>query len=295
MPFEIEVEGISKDSKRIMPISMGQRYHSGEHLQALVAWAKGTNTTILVADYLQRHNLGDEKKALDKGNQFLKQNEAIFKELILVDGLENWEKYKNLSHAKIMRWKTWEEICPREVDAAKALLEENSKAGSHLLKAMERTAARCFSAFDKESSIKYQKEENAYLLTFDCFDDHLYPRPLNDSQAEVYKQFPSKLPKHRIPRFVNLAPGRQNVSYGEFWAGSKPDEQKKYPVEKAKLSLHPALRMALMNIEMVLNSHEISPKAKEEFIRQCNNIFASSEASLLVSAKESESVESVCS
>jgi hypothetical protein len=278
MPFTIEIESIESDSRRIMPISMRQRYHSGERLQALIEWAQGSNTTLLIADYLQRHNLGDEKKALRQGNQFLRQHGAILKDSIVIEDAESWEKYKGLSVVKLMRWKTWAEIHPQEVASAQLLMEEQSFEGSPLLQAMKRVASRCFSTYSEESSIAYQKEENAYLLTFTCFDDHIYPKPLNDSQAEIYRQWYETLPRHRVPRFIPLLHS-SSAPRGSFWAHPPEDpleEEKKAFPTKEKHSLHPMLRMVLMNLEMALNSSEVSPQSKVEFARQCTHIFAAS-------------------
>jgi hypothetical protein len=270
MPFTVKLEkesdSLKKDAKVLLPISLGQKYHLGERLKALVEFAKSYNTTILIADALHRYNLNDEKKALSMGDKFLDKNAEAFKDTVLIDSVESWEKYKDDAKVvKLVRWKTWAQIKQKELEVADRLIEEECKNPvSKLVKKLHETAKQSASAHSEESSIAYQKEENKYLLTFSEFDYHIYPKPLNPSQAETYTIFESsvKLPVHKSVKF-------ENVEHpNSFFAEQKKRHEQSLPL---------ALRLLINNFQEILGSSELSPVHKTLFIAKVSSMLTSAQ------------------
>lgn len=270
MPFIARLDEenslLKKNTKMLFPISLGQKYHTGERLKALIGLAKGYNSTILVADALQRHNLQDEKKALALGDKFLEKNAELFKEAVLIDSAEVWEKYKNDETViKLIRWRAWGEIKANELKEADKLIEQAClQANSSLIRTMHETAERNLSKPNLSTSIAYQQEENAYLLTFSEFDYHGYPAPLNPSQAETYKLFSQqyKMPVHKSIKFETILVPMENVINKQ---------------QRHAQSLPLGLRMLIENIKMALISSEVSPTQKALFMAQTKSIFMSIE------------------
>lgn len=270
MPFEAFLDNDDsapqKNAKVLFPISLGQKYHTGERLKALMQFAKDYNATFLIADALHQHNLGDLQKALHTGAKFLEKNEDVFRDTVLIKSVEDWEKYKeDATVIKVIRWQTWGIIKQDELKKASLLIETACHLdGSTLVKAMKDTAQSHFSKQNVENSVKYQTEENTYLLSFSEFDYHIYPAPLNTSQAETYRLFrkQSKMPIHKQVKFRSL-------EKAEHFAAKKQ--------QRHEQSLPLALRVLTSNIEEFLHSTEIAPKHKALFISKLQSILISTQ------------------
>jgi hypothetical protein len=271
MPFTASIDTgnilLGKSAKLLFPISLaGQKGHTGDRLTALVNFAKQYNSTILLADALQRHNLQDKEKALVLGDKFLEKHKTLFKGTVLIQSAEEWEKYKdNENVVKLIRWNTWGEIKSHEFKQAFSLIEANCQADNSLLvKKMNETAQHNLSKANLSSSIDYQKEENAYLMTFSEFDYHCYPAPLNPSQTETVKLFSQqyKIPVHKSINFNSIQLSEDTVAIKR---------------QRHAQSLPLALRMLVQNVEDALKSTEISESHKKLFKEKVNSIFTSDE------------------
>jgi hypothetical protein len=263
----LEADDVS--ARVLMPISMGKKQHAGEMLAALVNFAKSFNTTILVADYLYRFNVGAEK-ALQMGDKFLEKNKEILREAIIIENVNDWGKYKNQHLLKIVRWEAWREIKKNHWFYFNELIKKESEEGSSLSVSMNVTAQSqgINNPEEVQASVDYQKEENAFLFTF-CqeFTHHFYPGDLNNSQAEVYRLFSNKyeFPKHVVAVLERV----MHVSHlGVFSENGKR-------VERKEKSLHVALRSLVPHIEILMSSPEISLSSKQLFIKKIQEVFQS--------------------
>jgi hypothetical protein len=280
MPFKVEIDAKLDNTARIvMPISMGQKYHAGDRLKALIGFAKQYNTTLIIADGLQRHNTKSDKEALKMGAKFLKKNVEILKDAVEIDSLEKWHQYKDTQTLKVIRWDTWRLIKKTELAATKKALDERladskSEEGATLLQSMKDAAKTSFSAVDEESSINYQKEENEVLLTFSDFDCLCYP-DLNASQIEIYKQFAAlyHLPRFVSPKFISTDLDIKAVTVTGFFSGNaKPPITNKRHAN----SLPIALRLIIETVEKLMQSNEISEEHKKAFILKLKSSVAPS-------------------
>ena len=278
MPYKISIhdEKINGKEKIILPISMKQKYHKGKRLEALVNFTAQYNTTILIADSLQKYNVGN-KKAIAQGKKFLTTHSTIFKDTVLIDSVEKWHKYKDSSTLKLILWDFWAIIKKEELSAASKIIEENSQPGTELFRAMQRTAERSLSAKDEASSIQFQKEENSYLLTFNEFDVHLYPGDSTDSQKETYRLFKEtfKLPRLIIVEITQVMdPAYENMLNRGFF-NFPSNESSSHALDKRhQRSMPLVLRLLLQNIEAIMENSEIPPLAKALFVSRVNEIFS---------------------
>lgn len=261
MPFEFQFDvNIPADSRLIFPISMNQKYHTGERLEALFTFAEKYNSTILVADTLQKHNLGGDKgKALKQGDKFILKYQHLFNKADEIKSYEEWQEKKNSKKLKMIRWERWANLYPEELEKAKKIVEGEYKKKEDFFQSIEETLEKSMSVLDRESSIKYQLEEISYLLTFKEFDVHLYPKELNLSQVVAKGIFSDiNIPEFLTPKLISKVENLQSTK-GFFKASQKKRHDR---------SLQLAERMALKNIEVILNSPEVAPVRKEVFIEE---------------------------
>ncbi|MGB6976249.1 MAG: hypothetical protein WBE18_02165 [Gammaproteobacteria bacterium] len=254
MPFEVSLNvNINNDAKILIPLSIiGKKECTGERLKALINYFQSYNTTILVADGLQKYNLdGNESEALKKGQKFIDNNDEALKDAIVINSVEKWNEHKDTIGVKLVRWKTWAVIKETELKIADKVIDDNSQEGSALLASMKEQAKTRLG--DELSSINYQKEENKYLLTFSDFDYHVYPG-LNKSQLKVCELFSDKfrLPKPLSPTFTNI-----EQTLGLFC--EKKERKKCLPF---------AMRMLFQQMVMIMGSSEFSPQAKSTFLNE---------------------------
>ena len=90
---------ISSNERIVLPISMNQPLERGDNLKAILHAIEvngyKNQVTILVCDYLNRHNCNDENEAIKQGDEFIHDHAAIlngyrilrWKEFL--DGIEN--------------------------------------------------------------------------------------------------------------------------------------------------------------------------------------------------------------
>lgn len=91
-------------SKCLIPISVGQKYHEGDEFSATIELVNRTfqSCTIMVCDSLQRHTLSIQTnlrqdvihpEANQKGNEWLKRNENIYKHLTIPYNIIRWDRW----------------------------------------------------------------------------------------------------------------------------------------------------------------------------------------------------------
>lgn len=77
----------------VLPISMSQPLERGERLAAIIKSIRAHHyedrTTILVCDYLNRHNCETDAQALDQGDEFLQDHQYILNGLRIV----RWQEF----------------------------------------------------------------------------------------------------------------------------------------------------------------------------------------------------------
>lgn len=119
MPFIAQIESpIKPGNKIVLPVSMSQILEQGESFKSILEEIerKGhkENTTILVCDYLDRHNSGEEV-ALQKGKLFLEQHQEMLEGFVIKEWKEfieeraekfnaTLEKIKNASQPNTPFW-----------------------------------------------------------------------------------------------------------------------------------------------------------------------------------------------
>jgi hypothetical protein len=109
MVFQVFIKNeIEKDARILIPLSIiGKKECTGERLKALISFFKSYNTTLLIADGLQKYNMnGNEKEALKKGDKFIDNNSETLKGIVTINDKEAWDKYKDTLEMKLIRWNT---------------------------------------------------------------------------------------------------------------------------------------------------------------------------------------------
>ena len=236
---------IPKGSKVIVPSSMGSDL-KGEKLKELINNLKENDcdVTILIADTLQKYNY-DYTTALKMGDNFLLENKGILKDV------------------KVIRWDEFIESKKELFEKNKNLIEQKATKGSTFYNKMVRTQNKCAVSKDIDSSLEYQKEEYAAILTMSEFDYFIYSKSITDAMACLYN---GQIIGIKNPQYIHvsfpqlLAKNAQEV--GIFKAKNKQQEN----------SLPLVLRMAYDQVETVLNSNEISETSKQIFIERLNNL-----------------------
>lgn len=265
MKFSLSIDKeIPQDSRLIFPISMNQSYHLGERLEVLIAFAEQYNSTVLIADELQRHNLkNDQKKAIKQGDDFIRKHIRIFERAVEVKTVEEWNREKNSKNLKMIRWRNWREIKRVEFDQARRKIECEYNKEEAFFDSVRETANQSLSAVSIESSIEYQKEEIAYLLTFFEFSIHVYPRELNPSQILAKNIFSSE----KIPEFLTPTIGKKILQFqvGNNFFGKPVDEEGGALVSSVR-------NMTIKNLADALSSPEISTDHKRVLADKLNKV-----------------------
>ncbi|MCW8400753.1 hypothetical protein OQJ26_18385 [Legionella sp. PATHC038] len=158
----------------VLPISMSQPLERGERLAAIIKSIRAHHyedrTTILVCDYLNRHNCETDAQALDQGDEFLQDHQYI------------------LNGLRIVRWQEFLATRNQEVFTQRfSEVKEKNGDGSHFHLKMKKTWEKCLSATQSlDASIQYQMEEYAAVLCMDEFDHLLYPKRITNGLAYLY-------------------------------------------------------------------------------------------------------------
>ncbi|AHE67925.1 hypothetical protein Loa_02383 [Legionella oakridgensis ATCC 33761 = DSM 21215] len=99
----------------VLPISMSQPLERGERLAAIIQSIRDhkydDRTTILVCDFLNRHNSSDSS-SLDQGETFLKEHETILKHFRIV----RWQEF--ISSRNEVFLEKYAEVCDKNKDAS---------------------------------------------------------------------------------------------------------------------------------------------------------------------------------
>lgn len=237
----------------VLPISMSQPLERGERLAAIIKSIRAHHyedrTTILVCDYLNRHNCDTHAQALEQGKRFLLEHQH------LLNGLH------------IVRWQDFL-ATRKQDDFAKRFSEikEKSLDGSYFYLKMKKTWEKCLSATQSlNASIQYQREEYAAVLCMDEFDHLLYPKRITNGLAYLYNYFSGKKPQYHHIKLSEI----KTVTQEELFININqvPNKDRRH--------IHIAFRALLDHISTLLASEELSYKAKKVFAEEAENVLMS--------------------
>ncbi len=233
--FDFEIE---EGAKVIVPISVKSDL-DGDKLKKLLEALKQRqcDVTVLIADALQRHNVGDEE-ALRLGESYHSRNTAI------------------LSSVKILHWDDFIKGKEEEFLFKRELIETASKNGSDFYTKMVRTQKKCAVSKDLKSSLLYQKEEYAVFLMMSEFDYHVYPKQPSPAMGWLYKEFPDiQKPKYRQAKFSNFQ--AENIQQLGIFKEPNIRHTNSYPW---------GIRMLINNFNEAIKSPEISLPTKQNLL-----------------------------
>ncbi|MDW9186011.1 hypothetical protein SFA24_13650 [Legionella pneumophila] len=236
----------------VLPISMNQPLERGERLAAIINSIRAHHyedrTTILVCDYLNRHNCETDAKALEQGDQFLK------------------EHHNMLNGLHIVRWQDFLATRNQEVFASRfSEVKEKNIDGSHFHLKMKKTWEKCLSATQSlDASIQYQMEEYAAVLCMEEFDHLLYPKRITNGLAYLYNYFSGKKPQYHHIKMSEI----KTVTQEELFININ-----QVPHKKDRRHIHIAFRALLEHMDTLLASGELSDKAKRVFAEEAENVF----------------------
>ncbi len=237
--YNIAIPDSVYDKKNIVfPISMNQPLERGKPLELTlnalseISSKSNASITILICDYLNRHNVG-ERKSLEMGDNFINEYKHLFKNL------------------KILRWKDYIESI-KSFQSTLSMIENVSPEKSLFYGKMRKVYEQCKSAYSLASSIAYQREEFAAILLMDMFDAILYPKKPTYAMRYLYSNI-----EGRKPEFISFKINQKKIrNKHEFFK------------EPKSTHMHIAFRVLLDNINSLLESSEISPKEKMIFIER---------------------------
>lgn len=231
----------------VLPISMYQPLEQGEKLQSTLAslayHGYKENTTILICDYLNRHNCANGQEAIAQGDTLLAEHK---------DMLEGF---------KLVRWATFLNQRQEKFAQALQLIQERSPKGSRFYDKMRKTWEKCLSAnHSLDASIAYQQEEYAAILCMDEFDHLIYPKRITNGMAYLYNNFDGHKPVYHQFKIAEIKAPKNPVALVE---------------QKQKRHVHIAFRALLDHAEELLKSNELSDKAKAVFAEEMENLLMS--------------------
>lgn len=255
MRFSASVPTISEKETIIIPISMNQPLESGEHLAAILKAVEDNGykerTTILICDYLNRYNCGEEE-ACKLGHEFLKDHKNI------INGFQ------------VVRWKEF-------LDSRQSIgfnthvkrVEEAAKEGTLFYGKMKKTWQKCSSAFSLANSIKYQIEEYAVILCMNEYDHMLYPKRITDGMAYLYNAIEGKKPVYHHIKVSELKK-REEQSVAPLLKGLSL-----FKNTKETAHVHIAFRVLLDQVAALLDTSELSPESKKVFAKEMEKLLMS--------------------
>lgn len=240
-------QNIGQNETIVLPISMNQPLEKGQRLEAILNALEVSGykkqTTILVCDYLNRHNCHSETEAFEQGKQFTEEHKKILKGF----NIEHWKSFMDAIPKKDLKIQT-----SKIIDA--------TQPESRFYNKMRKTWEKCLSAHQMlENSIKYQTEEYVAILCMTKFDHLFYPKKMNNGLSYLYGFIDGYKPKYhhiKISEFKNEA----------FFIGVSETQQKN------KNHLHIAFRGVLQQIETLLTSSELSENSKKIFAEEVENL-----------------------
>ncbi|MBA2655447.1 MAG: hypothetical protein H0U70_00485 [Tatlockia sp.] len=242
---------LKKTDTIILPISMNQPLERGERLAAILQSFEECGykkqVTILVCDYLNRHNCTNDQDALKQGDQFIQENK---------DSLKDYP---------IIRWKPFLDSRPQNQfsNYFNTILNQSSE-GSKFYNKMKKTWEKCLSSSQSlEASINYQMEEYASILCMNEFDHLFYPKRITNGLAYLYNYIEGKKPIYHHIKVAENKIKNANPS-AEFFMGS---------LKENRNHIHIAFRGLLEHMELLLSSSELSLKSKKTFAEEVENLF----------------------
>ena len=174
---------IKEGSKVVLPISMGNLGFTFKVMSSLIEALEGHAITVLVCDYLNRHNVGEEE-AIKQGDAFLERNRALLE----ADNIE------------VIRWKPWIQAHQGDYDVAYEKILRLSADGSDLQRAMRTTARKKKKKATTENEIKasinYQREEYAVIDCMKEYDQLVYIAPITYGMGVFYKHADITCPEY---------------------------------------------------------------------------------------------------
>lgn len=235
----------------VLPISMNQPLEQGERLAAIIksihAHHYEERTTILVCDYLNRHQCDTDAEALKQGEKFLQEHQNILNGLHIV----RWQDFLATRNQEVFT-KRFTEVKEKNVE------------GSHFYLKLEKTWKKCFSATQSlNASIQYQIEEYAAILCMDEFDHLLYPKRITNGLAYLYNYFSGKKPQYHHVKIAKI----KTVTQEELLFNIN-----RVPNNKDRCHIHIAFRALLEHMDTLLASEELSGKAKKVFAVEAENV-----------------------
>jgi len=254
MPYIVTIPEIEKDETIVFPISMNQPLQREERLEAILNSFKirgyQDQITLLLCDYLNRHNCGSEEKAFHLGDVFLYEHASILKGF------------------KIVRWKDYIDSHEPTFSMQHVKMQKLAKEDALFSWKINKTWNKCLkSSQSLEASMDYQIEEYAALLCMGEFDHLYYPQKITDGIAFTYKlahQLKIKVPFYNALRITQIK--NEEKSSSNLFLGDKVTSDQ---------HLHIAFRGLLAHLNMLLTSKELSDNAKQRFVNASQNVFMS--------------------
>ena len=262
MNYTVTIPNDIKDDERIvLPISMNQPLERGEKLNSILKSLTNAGykeqTTILICDYLNRHNCNSESDSLIQGQNFIKDHHDM------------------LSGFKLWHWADFIESCGEKFISTLSEIKKASSEGTRFYNKIVKTWQKCLSADQSlESSVLYQQEEYAAILCMTMFDHLIYPKRITNGIAQLYSQFQGKKPTYHHIKISEHKKNDESIKKSES-----------IHVTKDRRHVHVAFRALLDHAEQLLKSSELSTKSKQVFGEEMENLLMSHQ---LISSEISE-------
>ena len=259
MPFIAQIDPpIQVGKKIVVPVSMSQVLEQGESFKSILEEIekKGhkENTTILICDYLDRHNSGEEA-AIQEGKLFLQNHETFLQGFVVKD------------------WKKFIEERQDKFNQTLQKIEETSQPNSPFWNKIKKTHQKCLRSQSFENSLAYQQEEYAAILCMDEFDELIYPKKISDGMAYLYGHFEAKKPNYNHIKVTKIFEP-QNIKSESLLKNLVffKSENDTTSLPPRLNHMHIALRAELRHLEELLKSDEISEASKELFADAVQNL-----------------------
>lgn len=258
MPYTVKfVPDLTEGCQVVVPISLSNPKFNRESILAIVQTAIEMNVkiTILIADYLSRHNMSVED-SLRKGDAIINECSEAF----------------NYPQITVVRWKEWiaarEEQFDLSIKSARTMYAKNENFREGIL----RTAKQCKSVMSQDSSIEYQLEEYAALLCKQTYDYLLYPAYISHGMLGLYEAYQIKKPVYVHVQLKNLKP--KLLSSSTFFSSSVQEKNQVQNKLSRGRAMHASLftRCLVENIETLLSSPEVSPQDKDWFLEKIRHL-----------------------
>jgi hypothetical protein len=254
MSFSCTLPHDIKDHETIiLPISMNQPLERGDRLAAILKafekYGYKKQVTILICDYLNRHNCKYEEEALEQGEKFISDHHELLKDYSLL----TWKSFLDSRNQN-------------QFNSFFSLISKNCIDGTRFYNKMKKTWEKCLSTSQTlEASIKYQIEEYASILCMGEFDHLFYPKRITNGMAYLYNFIEGKKP---IYHHIKITEDKSKLikdthSPEAFYLGS---------LKKNRNQIHIAFRAVLEHMETLLESQELSLKAKKVFAEEAENL-----------------------